>query len=307
MLSDRQLRDYVEGALLPAQAAELERLLADVPNSLREIVAQQRIDQALHVAYGDAASEERIKQSILDIMSETLHPAVQNKAPAEMGTQGKPPQKSQPAKPRIGKSRPAKRRSLPVLAGIVIAAGIVIFLMLHQLGYIARIDVAASGTEVIRNGKTMPARAGRLLRKDDTLRVAESATVEYPDATLLMLGPASSASLCKPVPQNSGKRVQLQAGGLNAVVRPQPSRQPLMIVSDHAVVSITNATCALTADSARTRVEVTAGALHIERSSDNRAVDLKAGEFTEVVAEGELEARPLLSNPPQSGKGQAGN
>ncbi len=292
MLSDRQLRDYVEGALLPAQASELERLLADIPGSLRDVIAQQTIDQALRVAFGDASDEKRIKESILAIIRETPMPEAKSKMPRVAA-----PRVRSAGQVRKAQARPAKRPRPAVLAGIAIAAGIFIFWMMHQLGYIARIDTAGSGNEVVRGGKTGRAGAGLLLRKEDILRVAESATVEYPDATLLMLGPSSSAAFGKPVPGKCDKCIRVLAGSLNAVVR--PSEPAMMLSSEHIVASISKGELKLDVDSTRTRVEVTAGTLHIERPGDNRTVEVKAGEFVEAAADGDLEARPLGSAPSQ--------
>jgi tetratricopeptide (TPR) repeat protein len=68
MLTEEQLVGYLENTLEPAQRVRVEELLAGDAEARRELTAQQAIHQALRVALGDAAAQQRVKQSILVVV-----------------------------------------------------------------------------------------------------------------------------------------------------------------------------------------------------------------------------------------------
>src|SRR2546425_8063077 len=71
MLSPEQLSAYLEDTLSIDERPEVEALLASDPEAQRELVEQQRVDQALRALLGNARAHEKVRQSILAVVRAT--------------------------------------------------------------------------------------------------------------------------------------------------------------------------------------------------------------------------------------------
>lgn len=66
MLSDKHSIKYFENLATETERAEIEMLAAKDSDAVPTLIAQQRMDQALHIALGEPGAMKRVRQSILD-------------------------------------------------------------------------------------------------------------------------------------------------------------------------------------------------------------------------------------------------
>lgn len=89
MLSDAQLAEYLDGSMAPEEVFQFEVMAAEDDGMIAQIVAQQRIDQALQLLVAGANGEfGELKQSILQ---DALNIGLRD---ASGGALGKKPQES---------------------------------------------------------------------------------------------------------------------------------------------------------------------------------------------------------------------
>lgn len=273
MLSDRQLRDYVEDAMLPAQRTEFERRLVTDNASRQQVIAQELIGRALRTKYAAPSALEQCRQRILDVVFETRPDVLKSIA---SGSKFAPP----PPRPATFRSR----KKIAVMAAIAVAAFSLIFATVGQPARIARIDAMAPGAEVIRGEKATAVWPGAWIVDGDLVKVPERLTLEYRDATILDLGTASQLRFRK------GKHVEAFAGNADVIVRRQTSDKSMIISTARAKLTTHGAVFKISADAMQTRIEVSWGSVHVERIPDGPAVDVNAGEFTVASDDRELRA-----------------
>ena len=66
MLGDSQLAEYLDGGLEAQALQKFEELAAENESAIEELVAQQRIHQALQVLMSGAKADRNLKQAIME-------------------------------------------------------------------------------------------------------------------------------------------------------------------------------------------------------------------------------------------------
>jgi ferric-dicitrate binding protein FerR (iron transport regulator) len=113
--------------------------------------------------------------------------------------------------------------------------------------------------------------------KDGEVKLAYGNGVAY-----LVLGEKSKLLTAK---SKSEKTLRLEIGQLTATVTKQPKDKPFIVTTPHAKTTVIGTSFTLKTDIKKTRLEVADGIVRTTRLSDERAVDVSAGNRV-VVAEG---------------------
>jgi hypothetical protein len=147
--------------------------------------------------------------------------------------------------------------------------------------------------QILRGGQAVTAQGRLRLQPDDVIRTTGEgrAVISYdPEATRIEL---ESNSELKLLTWNSGKRVNLRAGKLEATVARQRAFQPMILVTRQAEARVLGTKFTLTAETNATRLEVTEGNVELIRKSDDAVVKVSAGHYFVAATNVELAAQSL--------------
>lgn len=142
---------------------------------------------------------------------------------------------------------------------------------------IAQVAAVEGAVLVERNGRQTDVAAGGAIRRGDRLMVGQDAAAEvhYTDRTKLLLD--SDATVQFEGGAGEAKRVVLAAGGLSALVVPQPAETPMTIESEAGVVRVVGTELFVYSSDAGLRVGVTKGRIVLSRRSDGEEAEIAAG------------------------------
>jgi hypothetical protein len=201
-------------------------------------------------------------------------------------------------------SRKVERRAFrPVRAAVaaclVIIAGTVVYNVRKSSdlprAIVARIRAASPGVEIKRNGTVVVAAPGLGLLAGDRVETGEAQEVTFSydgEETKIQLSPETAVEL---VPSGKGKRLYVSAGGIEALVAPQPAGSPMVVTTPHAEAEVVGTWFRLAVDGASTRLDVLDGVVRLTDRREGTSVDVAAGDFA-VAGEGvALAARPSYS------------
>ena len=130
-----------------------------------------------------------------------------------------------------------------------------------------------------RRGTAGPLEAGEQLRPGETVTTGPTGRtlLRYRDGTVLGLGSGGELLLLPgQTPANPtapSKQLLLRAGDLTATVSPQPTGQPVVLLTPHATLSVIGTRFAVQVMDSQTRLEVTEGAVRMERGEDHLLVE----------------------------------
>jgi len=194
--------------------------------------------------------------------------------------------------------RPAvpRARWIPAAAAaacLVVAVGAA--WLLRPGGSFASIVEAENAVWVERGGKTVAAARGMELSAGDVVRTddASAARVRYAgEATTVELRGGTKLRLAA---SESGKRLEILDGTIEADVAPQPAGRPMVLASPHAEVSVVGTVFTISAAPDRTRVDVDKGAVRVTGRNEKKEVDVAAGSFVVAAPGVELKAKPAAT------------
>jgi len=115
-----------------------------------------------------------------------------------------------------------------------------------------------------------------------------SATMKYPDGTVLVVGARSMLTL---LPRSKAKRLQIHCGTLVADIAPQPRGDPLVMSTPHWDVEVLGTRLTLTVRQDTTRVELSEGRARVTRLADGETMDIRPGRY--VLQSRELKVRTV--------------
>jgi hypothetical protein len=260
MIDDRQLKDYVDGALSESEREGLEASLPFDKVAQRVLANQLRIHHALQTLDRGTLERARLRLDILD----------------ELGLldQKASPGKSRPTAPPIESVfRPPhpKRRRLPLAC--ILAAGVALVILLIFLRWIPKPEIPKVGhlfrmrgdVSVVRNGNTLPHRDGLLLSAMDVLTLGGDSKcgIRLNDGSEIdIVGPAVFVPRMIERGAESAIFLQLDLGEILVSIPAQLS-QPATLNTPHAILASSGGSFRLQVDSRRTRATVKHGTLKV--------------------------------------------
>ncbi len=306
MLSEPELIAYLENTLTPAERQRVEVELEREPQLRRRLLQQTQMDQALRASLGDAAVNERVKQSVLAVVrgerEESLKQRVMADATSSSGRRRRVESLTSPASPlgqwlaeivRLLTSSPTRKVALA--ACLCVFAGI---WLVHQRNATTPAPLALAIETPVRvqlpTGAVVP-KSGDVIRVNDS----GSGTVTFADGTTLHLEPGTELVLqavANP-PRPGGKQLKLLAGSLSADVAKQPPGLPLLIQTPHALVTVVGTEFDLSVATNQTALEVTHGLVKMAGRSDTNVVSVAAGEFAVAAPRAPMRYGRLARNP----------
>jgi hypothetical protein len=181
--------------------------------------------------------------------------------------------------------RPRRRLWIPVAAAILAAAVGAFFLIGTPGVPVAQVTDVRGTVEGDDAGAVF---AGRGIR---TIGRASAAVLRFPDGTTVDLG--GDTALDHVDDRGAGKRITIARGTASAVVRPQPSGQPMVFSTPHGQATVRGTTLRLSVDAegrAGTRLEVKEGKVELQNRA-GKSVLVESGHFAVAASGLELTAR----------------
>jgi ferric-dicitrate binding protein FerR (iron transport regulator) len=197
-------------------------------------------------------------------------------------------------KKSAGRRRTARRNmSAGLIAGaafllVIAGAWLVLAGRGHESALCVTLTACRGEVSACRAGSMVPARRGQLIVPGRGLRTgtAGSATIEYPDGTVIELGGGCRLLLREDA---AAKNLRLKRGGLTATVKPQPVGSPFTLLTDQARAVVKGTRFRIEADPERTRLEVESGSvLFAGNLSPGESTTVREGWFAELATGGTL-------------------
>lgn len=166
-----------------------------------------------------------------------------------------------------------------VSLAIVLCIGLAAFLHLRGLWQIATVVRTSDGCAVRRGAGELPARAGTVLWRGDTVRVPPggSMRIEYAAGHRLALHADTELTL--------GRPVRLARGTLRAEIGEQPVGRPMVFESPGTELDVWGAVFRLWTREGVSSTHVQDGQLELRRKADGESIRLHANQYA-VVAPG---------------------
>jgi ferric-dicitrate binding protein FerR (iron transport regulator) len=261
VIARKKLIAYEAGTLSEDERLQTEAGLASDDELLRYWTAQRQMDEMLRATHGKPESRAHLRRSIMEVVSGDSRDEVKRNI-LQMVPSPSP-----------------RRRVMLALAGLAAAACIVFGIWSSMDRGIATV-IASANCTIERARAPRSATRGFALRANDTANVADLpgavATIEYRDATRLVLGPKSRASFA--LDDRGGKRVTLFDGTITAQVSKQTASAPMIVHTPHAVLTVVGTAFVVLAGTEQTRLQVKEGLVRMERADGSDAVEVGAGQ-----------------------------
>lgn len=294
---DELMSRYLDDALTDSDAAALVASLAEPPLAARFLEMTRlnsEIAGVLAAPVPDAAMVELVRTDIEKHLRD---------AQPVSGLRLKIVEQTHPitsSPPTLNDSRPLARRRAPVLRALAWAAVFLVFASLAAVWFVNRgpaaeaVSVASVQGEVrlVGNAGERPLKPGQSWSRGETLKTvgAKSAvTVTFSDGTRLDLagdGVAVNRS------GQQGRRVELEHGEFQSVVKKQPPRQPFVVITPEAEAVVVGTTLHISTDAHRTRLIVTDGQVLLKSRADGAEIMVHAGFHALVAPRLKLVASP---------------
>jgi ferric-dicitrate binding protein FerR (iron transport regulator) len=314
---------WVCGELDAAGEAELERLVREDAGLARELLDQQRYEQALRILLGDDAADQQVAVSVLSVLRADGLDSFKNDLMARVRSEQelrvrRQEQARVPAAPAEAEPAPAVRSVVPpaparhrrsrvpaaAAAALLLAAVAGTAAFLFRGGEVAvegraYLLAAGSGVQVQRGGQRLPGRADFALEPDDQLILEDSAVAKVgfsDDPTRLELRGTAALRLLR---AGASKKVELVRGDLEISTPGQT--EPLSALTPLAELRISDASALLRSAGDFTRVEVSRGHAVLLRHSDRRSVRVPAEHYAVAGRDVELAALPIQRGGPATG------
>lgn len=197
------------------------------------------------------------------------------------------------------KQQQARRRQASRWRWVVVAFALMLLagtgvwwwqVMQQPIGVIAEVTGIPS---LARGSRWQPISEGMTICSGDRLSTLpdQSLTLRYRDGTILQLAGDSSVDL-QGESSRQGKRVNVAWGTLIADVAQQPAGRPMLIETPISNITVRGTRLWLSADDARTRLDVIEGLVEMARKSDGKSVDVREREYA-VATPAALSVEPL--------------
>ncbi len=286
MLTEREIADYLDNALSPADRKRFEKRLTDHPEIVDELSSHRRLDQALRVLLADPLEVERLKRSVLatidakpieDLKNEVLETARDR----DLQTPGPAPLQ-EPSNVVVVTSFAWARavRWIGFAAAACLAFTLWLVLPSRDLG---RFTALHGDVRVSHSGSTAPARENQKLFPGDTLHLGlgASAAMSYRDSTRLSFESDTQAAFSNG--SDLGKGIELTRGAFSARVTPQPAEHPMTVKTSEARLVVVGTSFRVEANltpviKPQTRLEVMEGRVRFESMSSLDSVEVAAGQ-----------------------------
>lgn len=298
MIDPEQLAAYLAGELAADRRAAFEEALADDPAAVRDLLDQERMDAALRVLLGPPEHRERVKRSILEVVSGPDARQVRSGVIRAVTREAAHAESS---------GRPRRLRWIGLVAGLAAAAALAFVLRWVVAPApdggpaVARIEAAAGAVKVLRAAGGFAAVRDLALRPEDAVEVGEgaSASIRYADGTRLEL----EAGTALRFGGDDLLHLVLDRGGLAAGVTKQPEGRSMRIRTALAEATVHGTRFTMSAGPRASRVDVSEGRVRVAHTGRDSAVELAAGEFALAVPEAELVAgaEPAAATPRAAG------
>jgi ferric-dicitrate binding protein FerR (iron transport regulator) len=299
---DELVSRYLDDALTDSDAAALVASLAEPPLAARFLEMTRlnsEIAGVLAAPVPDAAMVELVRTDIEKHLRATQ---------PEHGLRLKVVERTYPATsspPPVHTPIPLPRRRAPVLRALAWAAVFLVFASLAAVWFVNRGPTAEAASvasvqgevRLVGNAGERQLKAGQSWSRGETLKTvgAKSAvTVTFSDGTRLDFG-GDSVAVNRSGQQ--GRRVELEHGELQSVVKKQPPRQPFVFTTPEAEAVVAGTTLRLVTGAHHTRLEVTEGGVRFRRLRDGAEVTVKTGYGAVVAPNAPLVATPFHPDP----------
>jgi ferric-dicitrate binding protein FerR (iron transport regulator) len=299
---DELVSRYLDDALTDNDATELVALLAEPPLAARFLETTRlnsEIAGILAAPVPDAAMVDLVRTDIERILAgEPADGGVRLRVLEDVPSTGSRP-------PKVSAPRPVPQRRKP---------------MFRALAWAAVFFVVAGLSAVFFINRTRPANAPSVASVEGEVRVIGLAgeRVLTPgqswqrDEKLMLIGPNSTArvkfsdgshldfdgdTVAVNESHKEGRRIGLERGSVQAVLKKQPARRPFIFVTPLAEAEVVGTTLRLVADNHSARLEVTEGLVRFRRRHDGAEVAVKMGQYALVAPKVPLIALPLHPDP----------
>ncbi|HSH95746.1 MAG TPA: FecR family protein [Roseimicrobium sp.] len=288
MLTEQDIVAYVENTLSSTERIRVEAELETDEALRREVLQQLQLDRALLVSLGDAAANERVKQSVLSVLEGESEERIKQQVLKDTIRSG--------GRRRATVSwwdvifrRPAWVFGM-VAASLLVIAGIMI--SIRYAGGALAIELPAS--IVTATGSIVP-KIGESVR----IPASGSGTVRFVDGTVLHLEPGTEVRFQNlgHLSQKTGKQIQLLGGSLSAEVARQAAGEPMLIQTPHAMVTVVGTAFDLNVTTNRTALEVTHGLVNLVENYANQSVQVASGEFAVASPQSSMQYGRLARHP----------
>jgi WD40 repeat protein len=304
---------YLAGEeLSPADERELLAAMKNDGNLRAQLLNDERLDGMLHAAGRGKEDAESFTRSVADRLAaentgRKFISGVRKRVQLESG------QNAAAAPPRSTR-RPLRRRSeswspvsLAIAAIVALAALGIAFQVLTKkpqpeivetpvspkktqpdaqptppspaekiVATLSRVD--GDVVAIVRD-KRVPAISGQNVVEAQGLELAAnaSAILTMPDSTRIDL---KGGTTLRQISENeSGKRIVVTAGALDANVTKQPPERPLLIVTPNAELKVIGTKFSVVAAASTTRLNVREGKVRLTRTADSASVDVAGGQY----------------------------
>jgi len=199
----------------------------------------------------------------------------------------------------VAVNQPRPRRVLwAAAAGLALLGGVAgLWLLQADAGPVIT-RVAGAKVRVERAGKILTAKEGLGIRTGDTIDTGSMGelTIRYGgERTQLQLRHNVLLTIARLV---HGKRFELNRGNVEAIVAPQPEKEPMVWVTPQAEATVLGTALSLEVDETGTRLEVTEGKVRFSNTLLQSSVVVPAGHEAFAGPGRELSATPVDLNAP---------
>jgi hypothetical protein len=176
---------------------------------------------------------------------------------------------------------------------------------------VARVEAVIGQVFAIRGGERRPLAAGGDLAGGEGVETVGQwslAQIRFEDGTWLKLWGDTQAAEFLEGRADSGKRVGVTRGVVQAEVKPQPQGRPMVFVTPQGEAKVLGTILRLEVDPAgpgSTRLEVKEGRVLLTRAGEAQSVEVKGGFFAVAAPGAPLEAKPIVPERKKPGETRA--
>lgn len=185
------------------------------------------------------------------------------------------------------------RLAVAALLAVVVSAGWWLSSRAQPRTAECRVETTTALT-VTRGGDTVTLASGGSLFAGDRLQTPVAATLVWPDGSRLVMAAHSQVQLTRPA---LGPGCRLEQGSAQAEIAPQRPGLPFTITTPEARVEVLGTRFQVVAGVRRTQVDLQEGIVRLTRSSDGKALTLRANEFVVVASNEDFVVRSRTTQP----------